>query len=296
MNGNRRIPWLKLIFDVVLLAAGALISAVGVIVFQVPFNIAPGGVSGLAIIISHLAGGLPIGLLVLIGNIPIQLVAYRILGGWRSIIATLFAVILYSVLIDILTPVLAGHALSDDVFLNALYAGVVGGVGGGLVYRAGGTLGGTSTLGRILQVKYGTPLSSSTLYTDSGVVLLAGLVFGWEGALYAIVALFVGGAVSDYILEGPSVIRTATIITDYPDTVAQAIIQQMGRGVTSWQGTGMFTHKDRGVLFVTVGRQQVGALRRVVREADVHAFLVIGQGHAAYGQGFREISGDELVG
>ncbi|MCA9907786.1 MAG: YitT family protein, partial [Anaerolineae bacterium] len=131
--------------------------------------------------------------------------------------------------------------------------------------------------------------------TDSGVVLLAGLVFGWEGALYAIVALFVGGAVSDYILEGPSVIRTATIITDYPDTVAQAIIQQMGRGVTSWQGTGMFTHKDRGVLFVTVGRQQVGTLRRVVREADTHAFLVIGQGHAAYGQGFREISGDELV-
>jgi len=292
---QQQFSWLKFVSEVVLLGLGALISAVGVIVFQVPFNIAPGGVSGLAIIVSHLVGGAPIGLLVLLGNIPIQLFAYRVLGGWRTIVATLFAVALYSVLIDVLTPVLAGHALSDDVFLNALYAGVVGGVGGGLVFRAGGTLGGTSTLGRILQVKYGIPLSSSTLYTDSGVVLLAGIVFGWEGALYAIVALFVGGAVSDYVLEGPSVIRTATVITDYPDTVAQAIIQEMGRGVTSWRGQGMFTHKDRGVLFVTVGRQQVGALRRVVRQADEKAFLVIGQGHAAYGQGFREISGDEIV-
>ncbi len=295
MNTQPRFQWLKLASDVVLLGLGALISAVGVIVFQVPFNIAPGGVSGLAIIISHLAGGAPIGLLVLLGNIPIQLFAYRVLGGWRSIIATLFAVALYSVLIDVLTPLLAGHALSDDIFLNALYAGVVGGIGGGLVFRAGGTLGGTSTLGRILQINYGIPLSSSTLYTDSGVVLLAGVVFGWEGALYAIVALFVGGAVTDYVLEGPSVIRTGTVITDYPDTVAQAIIQQMGRGVTSWQGKGMFTHKERSVLFVTVGRQQVGALRRVVRQADSKAFLVIGQGHAAYGQGFHEVSGDEIV-
>ena len=295
MNTQPRFQWLKFTSDVVLLGLGALISAVGVIVFQVPFNIAPGGVSGLAIIISHLVGGAPIGLLVLLGNIPIQLFAYRVLGGWRSIVATLFAVALYSVLIDVLTPLLAGHALSDDIFLNALYAGVVGGIGGGLVFRAGGTLGGTSTLGRILQINYGIPLSSSTLYTDSGVVLLAGVVFGWEGALYAIVALFVGGAVTDYVLEGPSVIRTGTVITDYPDTVAQAIIQQMGRGVTSWQGKGMFTHKERSVLFVTVGRQQVGALRRVVRQADSKAFLVIGQGHAAYGQGFHEISGDEIV-
>jgi uncharacterized membrane-anchored protein YitT (DUF2179 family) len=282
---------LPLIVNALLILVGALISAVGVIVFQVPFNIAAGGVSGLAIIANHLAGGgLPVGLLVLVGNIPIQLLAFRLLGGWRSLAATVFAVAAYSVFIDVLTPLLAGQTLSADVFLNAVYAGIIGGIGGGLVFRGAGTLGGTSTLGRILQARYGIPLSSSALYTDTLVVALAGVVFGWEGALYAVIALFIGGAVSDYVLEGPSVIRTATIITDYPESVAQAIIQEMGRGVTSWQGKGMFTHQPRGVLFVTVGRQQVGQLRRAVFAIDPMAFLVIGHGHTAYGHGFREIT------
>ena len=289
MTQSRRIQWVRLLIDALLIVIGAFISAVGVIIFQVPFNIAPGGVSGLAIIISFLVGGAPIGVLVLLGNIPIQIFAFRVLGGWRSLLGTLAAVLIYSIFIDGLTPVLADVRLSDDILLNALYAGVVGGVGAGLVFRGGGTPGGTSTLGRILQVRYGIPLSSSTLYTDSLVVVLAGIVFGWEGALYAIVALFVGGAVSDYVLEGPSVIRTATVITDYPDTVAQAIIQGMGRGVTAWQGKGMFTHQPRGVLFVTLGRQQVGALRALVLRADPNAFLVIGQGHTAYGHGFRDV-------
>lgn len=290
---SRLRPAFPLIVNIIVLVIGAVISAIGVVVFQVPFDIAPGGVSGLAIIVNELAGGgLPVGLLILIGNIPIQWIAFRILGGWRSIVATVFAVAVYSISIDILTPVLAGQKLSEDVFLNALYAGVIGGIGGGMIFRAGGTLGGTSTLGRILQERNGIPLSSSTLYTDSAIVLLAGLVFGWEGALYAIVTLFVGGAVSDYVLEGPSVIRTATIITDYPDTVAQAIIQHLGRGVTGWDGKGMFTHKNRGVLFVTIGRQQVGNLRAIVRRADNNAFVVIGQGQTAYGRGFRQIGGE----
>jgi uncharacterized membrane-anchored protein YitT (DUF2179 family) len=273
--------------DILLLVVGAAISAVAVVVFQAPFDIAPGGVSGIAIILNHLLGT-PVGLMILLLNIPIQIIAFRILGGWRVIVATLFAVALYSLLIDYMTP-LVTQTLSSDLLLNSLYGGVLGGIGGGLVFRGGGNLGGTSTLGRILQELYGIPLSSSTLYTDTGVVAIAGLVFGWEGALYAIVALFVGGVVSDYTLEGPSVIRTATIITDYPHEVATAIMQGMGRGVTAWEGTGMFTEQPRGVLFVTIGRAQVDTLRRVVLRADAKAFLVIGQGHTAYGHGFREV-------
>lgn len=271
-----------------MLTLGAFISAASVIVFEAPFKIAPGGISGVAVILNILLGT-PIGLMVLIGNIPIQILAYRMLGGWKVIAATLYATVAYSLMLDLLTPYFPPSGISDDIFLNALFGGIIGGIGGGLIFRVGGTLGGTSTLGRILQERYGIPLSSSTLYTDTIVIVAAGFFFGWDRALYAMVTLFVAGAVSDYVLEGPSVIRTAVIITDRPREVADAVLNELHRGVTAWQGTGMFTEQQHTILYVTVSRAQVNQIQRLVTRTDPNAFMVIGQGHSAYGEGFREV-------
>lgn len=278
----------SLIWMFSLLTIGAIISAVAVIVFEAPFNIAPGGISGLAIIINSYTGW-PIGTMVLIGNIPIQIIAYRMLGGWKVVATTIYVVVLYSIFIDVFTPYFPAEGVSRDIFLNSVFGGIIGGIGAGIVFRAGGTLGGTSTLGRILQERYGIPLSSSTLYTDSFVIVLAGLAFGWEQAMYAIVMLFVAGVTSDYVLEGPSVIRTAVIITDRPAEVATAVMDSMGRGVTGWDARGMYTEQPHTVLYITIGRGQVNTLRKLVIDADPDAFLVFGQGHSAFGQGFREI-------
>jgi uncharacterized membrane-anchored protein YitT (DUF2179 family) len=126
------------------------------------------------------------------------------------------------------------------------------------------------------------------LYTDTLIILMAGLVFGWTGALYAIVALFVDGTVADYVLEGPSRVRTATIITNHPQEVAGVVMTQLGRGVTAWEGRGMYTGQERSILFVTINRPQVNELRHLVMQVDADAFMVIGQGHTAYGEGFLE--------
>lgn len=280
--------FLSILYRLFRLALGAFINAIAVIIFQAPFNIAPAGISGIAVILNHLLPVLPIGLMILIGNIPIQLIAYRFLGGWKVIAATIFTVALYSLMIDAFTPLFNNAMMSDDRLLNALFGGILGGIGSGIVLAAGGTMGGTSTLGRILQKRYGMPLSSSSVYTDGIVVLAAGLVFGLEGALYAMVTLYIGGVTTDYVLEGPSVIRTSVVITNNPREVADAIIERMGRGVTSWEGTGMYTNQPRSILYVTVTRSQVNELRRIVRTVDPSAFMVVGQGHVAYGVGFRE--------
>lgn len=279
-----------LLLRFIVLTIGTVISAITVIVFQAPFNIAAGGISGLAIILNHLIN-LPIGLVVLIGNIPIQYLAYRWMGGWRVVASTVYVVVLYSILIDVLTPHFPPEGLNDDILLNALFGGILGGVGAAMILRAGGTLGGTSTLGRLIQLRFGTPLSASALYTDGIVILLAGLVFGLTGALYAMVTLWVAAATTDYALEGPSVIRTGVIITDQPREVADVILHRLGRGVTSWEGKGMFTGETHSVLYVTVGRAQVNELRRLVLAVDPKAFVVIGHAHTAYGRGFREVKG-----
>lgn len=284
---DRQTSWRTLLVRLILLTAGTLLGAVSVNVFYAPANIAPGGISGVAVILNELTGT-PIGLVVLLGNIPIQLLAIRLLGGWQVVARTLYVVVMYSIAIEVTAPYLPADGITEDRLLSAIFGGILGGIAGGLIYRAGGTFGGTSTIARILQKRMGTAFGTTYLYTDTLIVIAAGLVFGWPGALYAIVTLFVDGTTADYVLEGPSRIRTATIITNQPQAVAQILMTQLDRGVTSWEGHGMYTGQERTVLFVTVNRPQVSELRQLVFEVDPHAFLVIGHGHTAFGEGFHK--------
>ena len=286
-SGNK---WLTYLIDVVLLLAGALTGALSVIVFMAPSDIAPGGVSGVAIIANSLLGT-PIGLTIFLLNIPILFIGWRMLGGRYVVAGTVIAVVTLSLFIELLTPFVPEEGVSENILLNAIFGGILGGISGGFIFRAGATAGGTATLGRILQQKFGIPIASATLYTDSLVVLAAGIVFGWEAAMYAIVALFTYGAVADYVLEGPSVIRTVTIVTNRPREVSTLLINELRRGVTAWPGQGMYTGHQNTVLFVTIIRSQVGMLRQLVASVDPDAFIVIGQGHVAYGKGFKRVTG-----
>lgn len=300
MESGRFGRFFRSLLWIINLLLGTVLSALGYSLFQVPFNIAAGGVSGIAIIINHFTGW-PIGAMYLVMNIPLLVLGYYYLGGWRFLVRTLIAVVIFSTAVDLFNVYLPGWViqfpLTEDVLLNAIYGGIVGGVGAGLVYRSGGTMGGTSIIGRILQQRTGIPLSQVFLYTDGIIIVTAGLVFGWEIALYALLTLFLGGLASDYTLEGPSSVRTATIITDKPDAIAQALIQVLGRGVSQWQITGAYTGEAHTMLLCTVYRPQVNDLKQVVAETDKQAFVVIGTAHQALGQGFmplKAVSGEAV--
>lgn len=271
----------------IMITIGTVIGAVGVVVFFVPAQVAPAGVTGLSVITNHLFDT-PIGLVTLLFNIPILYLAYRMLGGWQTMLWTVYVVVTYSFMIDLVAPLFPTEGVSENNLLNAIFAGVVNGVGGGIVFRWGGTFGGTATLGRIIQKKLGTPLSSTYLYVNLVIVLLAGVFLGWESALFSLVALVMDGMISDYVLEGPSVIRTVFIITNKPRAVSDAILVQLERGVTGWDVTGMYTGESRHMLYIVVNRPQVNSLRQVVSDVDEDALIVVGQGHVAYGVGFRQ--------
>jgi uncharacterized membrane-anchored protein YitT (DUF2179 family) len=268
--------------EFVLITAGAVLLILSVDVFLAPSHIAPGGVSGLAIILND-RWGWPIGLTMLVLNVPMLALGFRYLGRFQFLIRTAYLVLIYSLGVDALARYLPAAGISDNPLLNALYGGVVGGIGSGLVYRGGGSLAGTGILGRVVQLRTGMPISQVYLLTDGGVILLAGLAFGWEQGLFALLALFVWGLATDYLLEGPSVVRTAFIVTDHPDQVADSIMQRLGLGVTAWTAEGKYTQAEHTVLFCTVSRPDVDALRGAVTRADPEAFLVIGHGHQASG-------------
>ncbi|MFW5691981.1 MAG: YitT family protein [Chloroflexota bacterium] len=279
------------------MTVAVMISAVAVIVFLAPFDIAPSGISGLAVIFNDLIGT-PIGLMTFVLNIPIQIMAYYMLpGSWRVVVRTVYLLVIYSFALDLLDAYIPDTGVSENVLLNAMFGGVLEGVAGGLSYRAGGTFGGTSTLALIIRRRIGTSMSTTLLYTDLLVIGAAGLTFGWEAALYAAVSIFISGLASDYVMEGPAVVRTAMIVTNYPREVSQAIMMRLDRGVTGWEVTGMYTGQRRWLLWVSASRSQINELTRVVRAIDPRAFVVVGHGHNAYGEGFvqRERLVSELI-
>jgi uncharacterized membrane-anchored protein YitT (DUF2179 family) len=273
--------------DYALILFGSLLQALAMDLFLVPGRLAAGGVSGAAQIINRYTGW-PIGVMIVLANIPLFIFGWRGLGGRRFMVRTVVAVVVYAVLLDLLRQFLP-PGLTSDTVLNSLYGGVIGGVGMGLVLRGQGTTGGTDILARLLGQWRGIPLSQSYLITDALVVLVAGLAFGWTLALYALVSLYVSGLAAELAAEGSAVVRTATIISSKPEAVAAHILKELQRGVTTWPGVGMYSGQPRQILFCAVSRAEVGQLKAIVREVDPAAFVVIGQAHEALGEGFNPL-------
>lgn len=265
-----------------LLTLGIIISSLNFHFFMRVANVAPGGVSGITLIINKFTGW-PNGIVLFCLQIPMLILGFFYLGRFRFLASTFYFTIGYSLLIDVLAWLIPTNGVTHDPLLNIIYGGVLGGIGTGFIYRANATTAGTSVISRIIQRKTGLPVSQTYLYVDGGIIVALGLVFGWENALYALMMLFIWGLATDYSMEGPSVIRMAFIVTDQPRAVADALFTRTGLGVTGWRGQGMFTNEEHTILFCTVRRPDVDGLRSVVLEADPKAFLVIGQGHQARG-------------
>ncbi len=277
----------QLFLTYLMLTVGAVIGASAVLIFYAPNDIAPGGVTGIAIISNKLLNT-PIGLLVFVLNIPIQILAFRMLpGGWRNVVRAAYVITIYTIAVDNLAQYVPTLVSAENELLNAIFGGVLGGIGSGIVIRAGGNFGGTSTLALIIQRRTGMPLSNIYLYTDTLIIGAAGYFFGLTAAMLAVVALFIDGVAANYILEGPSVIRIAMIVTNKPEEMSKLIMARLDRGMTSWEAKGMYTSETRTMLYISVSRSQVEELRRLVHQVDSDAFVVIGHGHTAYGEGFK---------
>ncbi len=274
--------------DFALILIGTIIQALAMRLFLVPAQLVSGGISGAAQIINAYTDW-PIGLMVFLGNVPLFVLGWRFLGGPRFAVRTALAIASFSFLTDFLVWFTPEAGITDDVVLNTLYGGLVLGVGLGIVYRGQGTSGGSDILGRILNSRLGISISQAYMITDTLVVLLGGLAFNWKLALYGLVVIYVSGLAAEMASEGSDVFRTALIVTNHPDEVAQKIMVDMERGVTLLPGTGGYTGAPRGVLYCVVTRAEVSHLKALVREVDGRAFMVIGVAHEALGEGFRPL-------
>lgn len=282
----------RALWDYTLIIVGAFIQALALRLFLVPADLVSGGVSGLAQLLNHYTG-FPIGLMVLVGNIPLFILGWRYLGGARFALRTILSILSFSLFTDLLVLFLPAEGVTDDLLLNTLYGGLLLGIGLGIVYRGRGTSGGTDILGRILNHHSGITISQAYLITDSIVVLGAGLVFGWTQALYGLVLIYVSGLAAEVALQGSNMIRTAIIVTSQTESIAQAIMTDLERGVTILSGSGGYTGEPKAVIYCAISRMEINRLKILVHDIDPRAFMVIGQAQEALGEGFMPLRAED---
>jgi uncharacterized membrane-anchored protein YitT (DUF2179 family) len=227
--------------------------------------------------------------MVLLGNLPLFVLGWRHLGGSRFAARTAVALAAFSFFTDLLVLFIPASGVTTDNVLNSIFGGVLLGAGLGLVYRGQGTSGGSDILGRILNSRFGIPISQAYLITDTIVVLVSGFAFSWEKALYGLVVIYISGIAAEAVSEGQSIFRSAIIITSYHEKVAHEIMFELERGVTILSGKGAYTGEDRPTLYCVITRSEVNQLKELVKEIDPNALMVIGTAHEALGNGFRPL-------
>ena len=268
-------------FSYLQILLGALIGGAAYPLFLTPNRIAPGGITGIATILNFLLKW-PVGTVSLVMNIPLFLIGYKTMGrifAFRSLVAT----VLFSVFIDVLPlqPVI------NDPMLGALYGGVLLGIGLGLIMRGGATTGGSDMIARMVHKHFSFISTGAFLFAiDFAVVLAASALIGISEALYALISIFRAAKVMDVVIIGFSANKACFVISARWQEISARIMKDMDRGVTQLTARGGYTGEERPTLLCVISRSEITAFKRILREEDENAFVIIVEAHEAIGDGF----------
>jgi len=275
--------WKKQIWRYSMVACGSLISGIAINTFLIPHHLFSGGVSGVAMILYFLFDW-PIGVQIIVLNIPIFYAAYRLLDR-DYVICGIFGMLIFSVATDA-TRFLSTINLVDDTLLAAIYGGVITGIGSGLIFRVSGSAGGTDTIATIIKKYYSLNVGLVGFSINVFLMLVAAVLFGVKPAMYTLLSFFVGSRVTDTVIEGINRKKTILIISEMNIEIAEAILEEVGRGATFLEGTGAYTGQDKKVLFVVVTLTQIAKIKFIVEKVDPHAFMIVQDAAEVLGHGF----------
>lgn len=287
MNRDKtQFTWRSLAF----ILAGVVVATFSQVCFLIPNRIVPSGLTGVGTVL-FARFGFPIGVFLLLCNAGLIGLQAR-LFGFRSSGKTIVAIVLQSVLLDLCTSVWRVPTLATDPMLAAIYGGLLTGLGIALLFRGGGTLGGTDILAQILLKYKHIPAGTTFLGSDVSVLLLAAGVFGPDRALYAMIKSYGVSQTVDYFMEGSSVQRQVFVVSKHSDEIAWGIMEELHRGCTLLAGRGAYTNRPVEVLMTAVRRREVPMLEELIYRLDPNAFIMISEARRVLGKGFDNLEDD----
>jgi len=276
-------PMVKLIKKYVMLLLGSMLAAVGLEIFLVPNNIIDGGIVGISIMASYITK-LPLGVFIILFNAPFFMLGYKQIGKTFAI-STLFSVISLSAWVSILHPV---PGLTKDLFLAAVFGGIILGIGVGIIIRYGGSLDGTEIVAIILDRRTGFSVGEMVMFFNLFILSGAGFLLGWDKAMYSLVAYFIAFKLIDITIEGLDESKALMVISDKSEEIAEVLMARLGRGVTLLHGQGGYSGEQRNVLYVVITRLEIAKLKSIIDDVDENAFVTISNVHEVMGGKFKK--------
>ena len=255
----------------VFLMLGSLLVSVGLEIFLIPNNIIDWGVVGISIMASYLTK-IQLGLFTFLFNMPFFIIGYKQIGKTFAL-STLFANIVLSISVTILRPV---PGLTQDVLLAAVFGGILLGVGVGLIIRNGGSLDGTEIIAIIMDKRTGFSIGEIVMFFNLFILSSAGLVFGWDRAMYSMLTYFIAFKVIDITVEGLDESKAVMIVSEQYKDITEAIMNRLGRGVTLLEGKGAYKGAHTSVVYVVVTRLEIAKLKSIVNGFDENALMTFG--------------------
>jgi uncharacterized membrane-anchored protein YitT (DUF2179 family) len=275
-----------------LIVTGAFILAAGFVLFINPYNIVPGGVYGVGIVVHHLVPEIPVGTFGLALNIPLIILAIKTLGP-RFGIKTVVGMTLTSLFMDVLTMFIGEDdplGLANEILLSCVFGGVVIGLGLGLIFKAKATSAGSDIIAMIAAKYARLPIGQLLIVVDSVIVLLGLIIFkDWKVPLYSWIVIFVTGRVIDIVLEGINYDKSLYIISKEHEKIRLKIINDLNRGGTYIPGRGLYSNVDKPIIFTVVNRRELAMLEDYIHEVDPDAFLTVSNANEILGNGFKSL-------
>ncbi len=253
-----------------MITVGAVVAAFALEEFLVPFTILDGGVVGISMIISQLSG-IPLGVLTIVLNIPFMIVGFKRLG-LRFLIKAIYAMVVFSSFLGVFEDM---KEVTNQEILVVVFGGVLLGVGVGLILRYGGCLDGTEIVAMLLSHHMEFSVGQIVLFFNIIIYTFAGFKFGPDRALYSLLTYFITSKIIDIVENGMEQGKSVMIITDHGQEIADAIYTQLGRTCTQMEGRGMVSSGKKTVLYCVITRVEVPAIKKIINDADVSAFMTI---------------------
>ena len=282
----------KNLWAILVITFASAIYALGFVWCFAPNNIAFGGITGVAQIINHFIPACPVGMTVIVLNIPLFILGWRFIGG-RLLVLSLYAMFISSVFIDILTPLYDWQPM--EPLLACIFGGLLMGLSLGFVFQQGATTGGTDLAARLLKLVFKwLPMGKLLLAVDLIVVVSVALSFQTiNTALYGLMALYISTLVMDMVIYGSQTAELAYIISDHSRKIAQDLLD-LEMGITLLDGTGGFTGNEKKVILCAFKRHQIAVVKSHVIDIDPNAFIIVCQAHEVLGEGFGIYNKDSL--
>ena len=273
----------SIFYRYLMVTIGCVIIGIAFNTFYLTNNLLSGGISGVAVIAYYLFG-LPVGIVSIILNIPLFILAYKFMNK-EYIVGALYGMLAFSFCVDFF-HFLSETVIVHDKLLSCIAGGALYGIGAALMYRVGGSGGGMDIVGAIIQKYYSISINNCNFVFNILLLFVGSFLFGIEPVLYTLLTMFVMNKTCNAFVIGFDFKKNIIIISDNPEPIAEAIIKVVGRGVTYLHGEGAFTHRQRDILFVVAKLTQTAKIRSIVRDIDPNAFMIIHDVNDVFGRGF----------